>query len=239
MNLNEFTENRKVRVLEKALNEHYEVQLGIPSMSMKQASSMLSKVKGLLGEARTSKSIHISQSNPAYLKLVMLEQALTLRVSELRSMAKKVVVENEEVQKAQVTLAAQEMVDTVQKMLEQVSKMNIEEMDAVVSGMKNEFGTEVGDSFAQSAGQALSDLQNALQAAKTALTTALGSATGDTPGMEIDSGMGADDMAGDDAGLGDLGAEMPDMGAEDDMDLGGEEVPDDEVSMGNAGRGRR
>lgn len=238
MNLNEFTENRKVRVLEKALKEHYEVQLGIPSMSMKKASAMLAKVKGLLGEARTTKDIHVSQSNPAYLKLLMLEQALSLRVNELRSIAKSIVVENEEVQKAQVTLAAQEMVDSVQKMLEQVSKMNIEELDAVVNGMKSEFGTEVGDSFSQAASQALSDLQNALQTAKTSLTTALGSATGDTS-MEMDQGMGSDEMPTDDLGAGGLDSEMPDMGDMGDMDLGGEEAGDDEVSAGNAGRARR
>lgn len=236
MNLNEFTENRKIDVIQKALREHYETKIDFNKYSLNQATSMLSKVKGLMAQVKSGSKLHESHKSPGYMKLLMIEQALTMRVNDLRSNPASIVVENEEVQKAQVTLAAQDMIDSVQKMLEQVSKMNVEELDAVVNGMKNEFGNEVGDAFAASTGEALSTLQAALQTAKTALTTALGSATGEgpLPGSEMgEPDLGAEPSLGDEMGGDDLGAE-PGLG--DEMDM---EEPEPEDSGSVIGRGRR
>jgi hypothetical protein len=43
---------------------------------------MLTRVQGLLKEARSKRSFHTSEKNPGYLKAVMLEQALRNRVQE-------------------------------------------------------------------------------------------------------------------------------------------------------------
>lgn len=234
MNLQELQENKKTKLVKRALREHYEISMDFDGLSLEKTQRLLGKTRDLLKQSRTGSAQHESHNNSAYLKLVMVEQALSDRLSDLRNPAR-IVVENEEVQKSQVILAAQDMIDSLQKMLEEISKMNVEELNAVVVGMKNEFGTEVGDQFSQAASQALMALQEATTTAKGSLTSALGQVTGETTGMP-------------DAG-GELGAPAPDIGGELGGDLGAEpapELPEPEPAeepepedLGGAGRGRR
>lgn len=191
MNLQELHETRKTKIVKRALKEHYEINVDFDSLDRVQAQTMLREVKKLLGEARANKSFYKSHQTGPVLKLVMMEQALTARLVDLRNPSR-IVVENEEVQKSQVILAAQDMIDTLQKMLEDISKMNVEELNAVVEGMKNEFGSAEGDQFGQSVGTALSTLQAAVTEAKNSVTGALGIVTGESaapgaiPGAEAE-----------------------------------------------------
>lgn len=229
MNLLELQERKKTKLTTKALREHYNMELDLTKLNVKSAQTMLSKVKNLLSETRTSVKIHESEKDANYLKLVMLEQTLAGHLEELRKQSH-IVVENEEVQKSQVILAAQDMIDSIQKMIEQVSKMNVEELNAVVEGMRNEFGTEAGDTFNTSVGQTLKSLQDSLMNAKNELGSALGVVTGDAPaapGGEL-GGMSAPDqeLASPEA-----------MPSDEELPPEPEEEPESEP--GNLGRERR
>lgn len=230
MNLQELHQNKKSVVVKRALREHYELDIDFEKLNLKQAQKMLGNVRGLITEARATKTAHHSHNNSAYLKLVMMEQALSDRLNDLRIQRARIVVENEEVQKSQVILAAQDMVDSLQKMLEQISKMNVEELNAVVTGMKNEFGTEMGDQFNSSTGQSLTALQQAITTAKNEISTSLGAVTGETPAM-TGGDMGA--MPGD-MGM-EPGAELDagsDVSIEEPMPAPGEEEQENLPSAG-------
>jgi DNA-directed RNA polymerase beta' subunit len=171
----------KTKTAQKALREHYEVDLDLSRMNKFDAQKMLVKVRGLLGETRNSRQLHESHSNASYLKLVMMEQALTARIEEIAQWqpTTRVVVESEEVEKSQVILAAQDMVDSIQKMIEQVSKMTAEELPAVVSGIENEIGSNESTQFEEQAQGALNELQSALTTAKSGLKGAMSTITGE------------------------------------------------------------
>lgn len=242
MNLTELQENRKTKLVKRALNEHYELKIDFDKLSLQQATKMLSRVKGLLKETRASKNFHHSHSDSGYLKLVMMEQALEEHTAALKS-NNRIVLENEEVQKSQVILAAQDMIDSVQKMLEQVSKMNVEELAAVVDGIKNEFGTNEGEQFNSSVSEVLQTLQTGLTTAKQGLASALGTITGEGGG---DAFAGAEVPPAGELPPADMGAELgAEMGAGEE--LGGEELPPAEAPIEEpepeddtgAGRGRR
>ena len=237
MNLQELHESKKTKLVKRALREHYELDMDFDRLSLLQTQKMIGKVRGLLKESRSKSSSQQFQTSGAYLKLVMMEQALVDHLQDLRTYRPRIVTENEEVQKSQVILAAQDMIDSIQKMLEQVSKMNVEELNAVVDGMKNEFGTAEGDKYNQSVSEALTTLQAAITAAKGQLSSALGSITGDSAGS-IDDGMGMPAVPGQENMTGDMGMEMgdemaPDMGAE----MPPEESPPEDLA--SAGRERR
>jgi hypothetical protein len=229
MNLYEMQESKKTKVVSRALREHYEINVDFDSLTLAKAKKMLSGIKSLIKEARADRSVYDSHKNSTYLKLVMMEQALTNRIAE-GSKGVRIVVENEEVQKSQVILAAQDMIDSIQKMLETISKMNVEELNAVADGIKNEFGTAEGDQFASTVGGALTTLQGAITDAKNTLDGALGVVTG------VESG-GVDAAAP---------VEMPDLGGaegEEIVDMGAEiEEPAEEPvepEMAAVGRERR
>jgi hypothetical protein len=141
------------------------------------------------------------------------------------------ILRESEVQQAQVVLAAQDMVDNVQKMSEQISSMQFKDLPALCDQIKNQIGVDQAMQFNTDATAALAGLLQNLQGARQQLDQALGVVTGQS----------APSIPGQDELDADLGAEMgADMGA----DMGAEELPAEEPEepeapeMGGAGLGR-
>lgn len=141
-----------------------------------------------------------------------------------------------EVQQAQVVLAAQDMVDKMQGMLEDVSELQFKELPALVDSIKNQVGIEQATQFNADASAALSGLMQNLQGAKQQMDQALGVVTGTTPAPVDAAAAGA--MAGAEAGA-DLGADIgADLGAEAGDDLGAVDDLDAEEPPAGAALGR-
>ena len=297
MKLQELAVTRPTKQIAKVFESHFDQRLPFDSMNRNQVRGMLQRVRGLVNEHRASPAFHYSEKNPAYLKLMMMEQALTQQLQEFGATApgattpganpaataalstvqqqqKKKQMQDEikqkqkeiadlqkammnptmaaenntgnflresEIQQAQVVLAAQDMVDRVQKMLEDTTEMQFKELPALVDSIKNEVGTDQAAQFNADAAAALSGLVQNLQASKGQLEAALGVVTGQgggavVPGAEMGADMGAEMGA-------DLGA---DLGAEAGLDAaataaGAELEPEPEATTPAAslGRGRR
>jgi len=202
-----------------------------------QARNMLTRVRNLIREHRAHPSFHRSEQNPTYLKLVVMEQGLAARMRETLR-------EASEVQQAQVVLAAQDMVDKMQKMLEEITALQFKDLPALVDSIKNEVGAQQATQFNADATAALSGLVQNLQAGKQQMEAALGVVTGEGA-APMDTGMGADLGAGNELGAAaDLGAAGADLEAgAADLEAGAEVAADDlEAPAGAAadlGRGRR
>ena len=227
-------------VASKALKEHFSVDFNVSSLDRSKTRSMLNKVRGLINESKRSPEFHKAQENPAYLKLVFMEQALSQHMKVAK--APRIVVENEEVEKSQVILAAQDMIDTVQKMYEDVNDMLVKELPALVDSIQSEIGANESTSFSETAGGALTALNTALQEAQNTLKTALGGLTGQGS-MDAFAPGGAAPGGEEEVDLDlDLDAEMPAGPAEEP----GAELPpipdlddEDEAPTGGVGRAKR
>ena len=223
MKLTEFY-NNKISTAKQALNEHYSLPFNTKRMTVTETKSMLSRVRGLINETKSSAEFYQSQTSPSYMKLVFMEQALADHFNYLQSLPKaRIVVENEEVEKSQVVLAAQDMVDQVQKMVEEVSDMLVKELPALTSGVQSEIGVNESETFSQQVTEALTALQAALTQSKGTLQSALNGITGQ--GGE----MAADNAFGDEAP--EMSADM-DMSADMAAPAGGEDFSvDDDISV--------
>jgi hypothetical protein len=136
-----------------------------------------------------------------------------------------------EIQQAQVVLAAQDMVDQVQKMSEQVSAMQFKDLPALVDQIKNEVGVDQAMQFNTDATSALAGLLQNLQGARQQLDQALGVVTGQSavvpgevaPAGELDAGAELDSevppLDGEEEIDVDLDLEEP-VGGAKDVDLG-------------------
>ncbi len=120
-----------------------------------------------------------------------------------------------EVQQAQVVLAAQDMVDKMQGMLEDVSELQFKELPALVDSIKNQVGIDQAQQFNTDATAALTGLLQNIQGAKQQLDAALGVVTGQ-PAMPP----GGADMAAAGADMGAAGVDMAAAGV--DMAAAGE-----------------
>jgi hypothetical protein len=291
MKLQELAVTRPTKQIAKVFESHFDQRISFDSMNRNQMRGMLQRVRGLVNEHRASPAFHHSEKNPAYLKLMMMEQALTQQLREYGSTTaanpaataalataqqqqKKKQMQDEikqkqkeiadlqkammnptmaaenntgnflresEIQQAQVVLAAQDMVDRVQKMLEDTTEMQFKELPALVDSIKNEVGVDQAAQFNADAAAALSGLVQNLQASKGQLEAALGVVTGQgggavVPGAEMGADMGAELGA-------DMGAELGADAALDAAaaDAGAELEPEPEATTPAAslGRGRR
>lgn len=160
----------------KALKENFDVHLDTARLDRKATTTMLSKVTALIKEAKSRKDFYENQRTPSYMKLVFMEQALTKHLSTLKQ--PKIVVENEEVEKSQVILAAQDMVDSLQKMIEEVNDMLVKELPALTDSIQSEIGANESQTFNQAATEALTSLNATLGQSKAGLQGALNTLTG-------------------------------------------------------------
>jgi len=235
MKLIDLDQKSKV-VAVKALKEHFGYNLPLNKMNISETATMLKKVRGLILETKRSPQFYSAKRSPSYMKLSFMEQALKDHYSELlqRQRNTRIMLENEAVEEAQVTLAAQDLCNSVQKMLKEVGKMQIEELPALVDGIESEIGSSESQAYEEAVGAQLDTLSNALKEAFQALKQARDALTG---------GEGAEGFQPDD---GDMGADMggmpgDDMGGDMGADMGAPELPPEpaEEPTPSVGRGKR
>ena len=145
--------------------------------------------------------------------------------------------EASELQQAQVVLAAQDMVDQVQKMSEQISSMQFKDLPALVDQIKNEVGPNEAGQFNGDASAALAGLLQNLQGAKQQLEAALGVVTGQAPqvpGADMGADLGAPVPGEEEVSM---DAELPTPDGEEDIDA--EFDSNLEPAKGTLGRARR
>lgn len=227
----------KKNVAAKALKENFDMTFDVSGLDRAKTRAMLHKVTTLIKESKKSRDFYKTESNPAYLKLVFMEQALTQHMKVAKA---PVIVETMEVAQSQVILAAQDMVDSIQKMYEDVNDMMVKELPALVNSIQSEIGANESQTFNQTVTDALSNLNTALQEARTGLQNGLNGLTGVSSPDAFASGMGVDDLGGDMSGEADADLGM-DMGAD-----GGEELPapdmdadEEDPSLSTVGRSKR
>ena len=182
--------------------------------------------------------------NPEEQKLVA-GAAMMQAESRFRRMARR--LNESEIQQAQVVLAAQDMVDKMQAMLEDVSELQFKELPALVDSIKNQVGVDQAAQFNADATAALTGLLQNIQGAKQQLDAALGVVTGAAPAgaaaagaMGADIAAGAGDMAAagaDMAAAGAMGAEAgADMGADVALDAAAADAQAPAAALGRAKR---
>lgn len=233
-------DNKSISNAGKALKEHYEVPFNTAKMPMAATKNMLQKVRGLIKESKESGAFYQEQTSPSYMKLVFMEQALVHHFNHLRLQPKpRIVVENEEVEKSQVVLAAQDLVDSVQKMLEEVSDMLVKELPALTTGIQSEIGVSEAEQFNSQVGESLASLQASITETKSGLQSALNGITGQADAGAFDAGFDDGAEAGEEAGLeagaqAGMDAEMP----EEEPEMNFPEEPEEEPT-GGVGRAKR
>lgn len=229
MKLNELAVHRPTQQVSKVFESFFDQRVNFDHMDSGAARSMLHKVQALVQEHRASSDFHHSEQNPAYLKLMMMEQGLTAQLQQSGGY-RAVALQESEVQQAQVVLAAQDMVDQVQSMLEDITELQFKELPALVDSIRNQVGMDQANQFNTDATAALSGLVQNLQTAKASLETSLGVVTGQPASPVVPGAADAAADIGAEVGA-DIGADIDDLDADaaaaaDDLDLDVDEPAD-------------
>ena len=234
MKLNELDAQRPLEQVAKVFENYSGTAAKFDSLNRAQARHMLARVRTVINETRHSPAVHRSERDPSYLKLMMMEQGLALRLQELN--LQPAALNESEVQQAQVVLAAQDLVDSVQSMLEDVSEMQFKELPALVDSIRNQVGTAQADQFNTDATAALQGMLQNLHGGKQQLEAALAVVTGQGPAMPAIPGA---DLGGPADDLGAAPAAGNVIGMDGEVDIDSEEEIDDAGPEQTLGRARR
>jgi hypothetical protein len=223
MILNEFAARgpNKLQKLTRALAENYDYDINLDDMTTDRAERMATKAREKVAE-------HTDVNKR--IKFAMIAESLDLWMqaniqTELTDMVAEG-LDDESMEEAKVILAAKELSDKIQGMIEDAAKMQVQDLLPIVDAMKSEIGSAEAEAFSSAADSALAGLVDSLKSAKEAYDGAIGAAQGQDPGTDMDNF----DLDGGDE-MGDMEVDMDAMGGDDEIDMGDDDMDiDDEFS---------
>ena len=157
-------------------------------------------------------------------------QWLEARASKLESFAESRKLREGEEDKAEIIMAAKDMVDRLTGWMEDTAEMRTESMLELADAIRDELGSAQSESFKGQVDPALDSLYRSMEETRSVLTNGVGLLTGEGDDMEmmgaedpmeptVDDELGGDEMGDDDLGM-DGGDDFAASGAAD----GGEEL---------------
>jgi hypothetical protein len=197
------------------------------SFDFAAGNAKLSKVKTVTEQKiKALRESGVEVNDKQYQKLLLVLEGINT------AMENTPVMENE-LDQAEVLLAAKNMADDLQKMAENLASMQVEELMSITNAMKEEVGTAEADAFNTSAEAAIGSALEAVKTANAQVADAVLVAQGQAPESDMSTDMGGDMEAGLDDMSGDIEMEpeMDDFEGADaasaETDEGGREMKED------------
>lgn len=213
--------NHSVEKINRVLADTFGHDINLAEMSTNALERMLSTTQSKI---QTIKENDLRYwENTQYNKLNLIQHQLRTYINEVapsRKDGKKLKQKNEstvmeqDLESAEVLLAAQELVDRLQGIVEDLAEMQVQELMPIVDAMKSQVGFDVAEQYNSQAEAALGSLLDQAKSAKEALENA----TLQAQGKPV-NGPAATDM-------------NMDMGAEPELDMG-DEFDGDTVAAGD------
>lgn len=227
-------------MLEQGLSSKLKEQTMMPANT--GAGVAVNPAQAAAGEAAKNKMVAQQQRKQIQdqikakqAEIAQLQRSLStanLAMAENKQRRARLLKENE-IQQAQVVLAAQDMIDRIQKMTEDISEMQFKDLPALTDSIKNDMGVEQATQFQSQAAAALTQLLTSVQQGKTQMEAAQGTLTGQTLNVP-----GQDDMD-DIAGSTDLETDLDIKTKGNLPDLPPVEDDEEEIDLKSLGRERR
>lgn len=226
MNLKDISPRATAQKMNRIMESRFGFAIDYSNLSMDKASRLNRSLTENINRIRKSYGVHTAEKNPKYMELLMVREALGKWIAERRQLTEG------ELGKSEAILAAKDMVDSIQDMLEKVSKMQVEQMPALIDTIRDQIGNDQADNFKNTVGNLLSSMVDQLTQAREQADGAARSLAGEgpmagagtmaMPGAAPAGGMGApaggdmggastelDQLAGDSFGATDAAAGGP------------------------------
>lgn len=236
MNLNQLSPGPSSSKMNNILQTRFGFKLDYSRMTYGKAQALSNLVAENIGRIRRSYGVHTAERNPKYMELLMVRESLGRWMRENQHLMEG------EIGKSEAILAAKDMVDSIQDMVERVSKMQVEQLPALIDTIRDQIGMQEADSFKQSMGDLLTNISQALGEARETADTSARALAGEQGASMMPSGMPAEPMGGPDLDA----AAMPGApvgGTPSDADLeGGDEFGATDAAAGGeeaVGRAKR
>jgi len=219
MRLTEMGTKPTAKKINKVMESRFGIKIDYANLDFTKAYKLARGLTESLNQIKSSHGAHQAEKNPKYMELLMVREGLHRWMVE----NKQILIMESEMGKSQAILAAKDMVDSIQDMLEDVSKIQNEQMPALLDTIRDQIGMEQADQFKASVGTLLANMVEQLGAAREAADTAARQLAGE----QVAQPMG-------------MGSAMPPVAAPDGMGMGadmGSDMDTDEFAATDAAAG--
>ena len=244
MNIREFTKPVTAKTLNESLAKRFGAKINIDEFTTEQLQDVRNKLRTKVFNVETTESFDAVQKeeySKNKLFLDVLNAALSERDDVTVAIDEAIEQVNEgEEDKAELVMAAKDMVDRVTGWMEDTAEKQTESMLELADAIRDEMGSEASESFTNTVKPALEAMYATMESTRATLTQGVGMLTGEAEPMDT---MGDDDMDmeptvdGDDMDM-DIEPDGDDFEA-DDAAAGGEEEAGREKRESATPKGKR
>jgi hypothetical protein len=208
MNLKELAPKATKR-LNKVMESRFGFSVDYKNMTYAKAQRLSIALEESLNKIRKSYGIHTAEQNPKYMEMFMVKEGIDAWLVDNN------VLTEGELETAEAVLAAKDMVDSIQDMISDASKMLNEQLPPLLDSIRDQLGTAQADQFKGTATAALQGLMDALNGARDNLDQGSRALAGEQIAEPMAMG-GADSGADLSAPGGELPAPEDDFDHDDD-----------------------
>lgn len=159
MDLKEISPRATPQKMNRIMESRFGFVIDYDKLNIDKAQHLNQRITENINRIRRSFGAHTAEKNPKYMELLLVREALN------KWIAQRTLTESE-MGKSEAILAAKDMVDSIQDMLEKVSKMQVEQMPALIDTIRDQIGNEQADSFKNSVSQLLAGMVDQLTQAR-------------------------------------------------------------------------
>ena len=217
MRLTEMGVKPSAKKINKVMESRFGIKIDYANLDFPKAYKLARGLTESLNQIKSSHGVHQAEKNPKYMELLMIREGLHRWMVE----NKQQLITESEMGKSQAILAAKDMVDSIQDMLEDVSKMQNEQMPALLDTIRDQIGMEQADAFKASVGSLLANMVDQLGSARESADQAARALAGEQVAQPMAMGGAGGIGGGMPAPGGDMGSDMglaTDMGSDLDSD---------------------
>lgn len=206
------------------------------NMNKKLASALKIAAQGGTLTENQLEDLKVSETMKSVLRHKKTAQDFMHRIVESRK-AKKALNEGE-IDQAQTTIAAQDIADQMQDMIEKFADIKYKELPALHDSIRNAQGVDAAEEFKSTVSNSLDELTSSLEQAKGEVNNAIAVLTGQEEAGDLNlDDMEIDAEGGDGLDMDmDLDSEEDDLGDEEDIDIDLDLDDEEEVDLGRERR---
>ena len=233
MNIREFTRPASSKKLNESLAKKFGAKIDIDRFTTEQLQDVRNKLRTALSQTETNESFD-SVQDETYQKNKLFLDVINTAIEErndtiVDAIDEAIQVTEGEEDKAELVMAAKDMVDRLTGWMEDTAEMQTESMLELADAIRDEMGSEASEAFTSLVKPALESMYEVMETTRGTLTQGVGQLTGEAEPMDA---MGAEDPAADPEmePTVDADAEVP---ADGEMEM----EPDDGMGAADAAAG--
>ena len=162
MNLKELAPKATKR-LNRVMESRFGFAVDFDNMTYAKAQRMSLALEESLNRVRKSYGVHTAEQNPKYMEMFMVKEGIDSWLADNS------VLTEGELETAEAVLAAKDMVDSIQDMISDASKMLNEQLPPLLDSIRDQLGAAQADQFKGTATAALQGLMDSLNGARDSL----------------------------------------------------------------------